>query len=116
MSKVLNRDKPRSRGGTPSHAPAQLSEAEDLHLAIASQFFDAGWYSARYPDVAAAGLDPLTHFLRFGIAEGRDPGPLFDAKWYLANNPDVAAAGIIPLVHYFQLVPLKEGIQIRVQF
>jgi Galactosyltransferase len=76
--------------------------AEDLRLALASQFFDAGWYLARYPDVAAAGLDPLTHFLRFGIAEGRDPGPLFDAKWYLANNPDVAAAGTIALVHYFQ--------------
>ena len=94
---------PNGRGGTPPHALAQLSEEENLHLAIASQFFEPGWYSARYPDVAAAGLDPLTHFLRFGIAEGRDPGPLFDAKWYLANNPDVAAAGITPLVHYFQI-------------
>ena len=48
-----------------------MSEVEDLWLALASQFFDAGWYLARYPDVAAAGLDPLTHFPRFGIAEGR---------------------------------------------
>jgi hypothetical protein len=92
---------PNGRGGTPFRALSQSSE-EDVRLSIASQFFEAGWYLARYPDVAAAGLDPLTHFLRFGIAEGRDPGPLFDTKWYLANNPDVAVAGINPLVHYFQ--------------
>ena len=103
MVKSLEQGQASSRGGTSSHAPAQLSQAEDLHLAIASQFFDAGWYLARYPDVAAAGLDPLTHFLRFGVAEGRDPGPLFDSKWYLAKNPDVAAAGMVPLVHYFQV-------------
>ena len=103
MVKSLEQGQASSRGVTPSHAPAQLSQAEDLHLAIASQFFDAGWYLARYPDVAAAGLDPLTHFLRFGVAEGRDPGPLFDFKWYLAKNPDVAAAGMVPLVHYFQI-------------
>ena len=103
MVKSLEQGQASSRGVTPSQGPAQLSQPEDLHLAIASQFFDAGWYLARYPDVAAAGLDPLTHFLRFGVAEGRDPGPLFDSKWYLAKNPDVAAAGMVPLVHYFQI-------------
>ena len=105
IGKSLNRGEALPNGGSdvPSAASVCLSEAEgDVRLALASQFFDAGWYLARYPDVAAAGLDPLTHFLRFGIAEGRDPGPLFDTKWYLANNPDVAAAGIIPLVHYFE--------------
>jgi hypothetical protein len=104
IAKILKQQdaSPNGRGGTPTRAPAQLSEEEDVRLAIASQFFEAGWYLARYPDVAAAGLDPLAHFLRFGIAEGRDPGPLFDTKWYLANNPDVAVAGINPLVHYFE--------------
>ena len=104
--KTLIRGKPppekTSSDRKPFPIPAELSEGEDFRLAIASQFFDAGWYSARYPEVAAAGLDPLIHFLRLGIAEGRDPGPLFDGKWYLANNPDVAATGTSPLIHYFQ--------------
>ncbi|MDB5591038.1 MAG: hypothetical protein JWR86_1563, partial [Enterovirga sp.] len=36
--------------------------------------FDGADYLARYPDVAAAGIDPLTHFIRHGRREGRD-GP-----------------------------------------
>lgn len=36
-------------------------------------FFDANWYLARNPDVAAAGMEPLRHYMRFGRAEGRLP-------------------------------------------
>lgn len=35
--------------------------------------FDVGAYLAAYPDIARAGLDPLDHFLRFGLAENRLP-------------------------------------------
>lgn len=35
--------------------------------------FDAPFYLATNPDVAAAGVDPLQHYLRFGRAEGRLP-------------------------------------------
>jgi glycosyltransferase involved in cell wall biosynthesis len=34
-------------------------------------FFDAGEYLAMYPDVVDAGIDPLEHFIRHGIFEGR---------------------------------------------
>jgi hypothetical protein len=67
-----------------------------------SGLFDTDWYLAQNPDVAAAGINPLVHYLRHGAAEGRDPNPLFDTDWYLAQNPDVAAAGINPLVHYLR--------------
>jgi SAM-dependent methyltransferase len=33
--------------------------------------FDCGAYLERYPDVAAAGLDPLYHYLTHGLREGR---------------------------------------------
>lgn len=36
-------------------------------------WFDAGWYLSKYPDVAAAGLDPWFHYCRFGRSEGRLP-------------------------------------------
>lgn len=35
--------------------------------------FDAQWYLATYPDIAAAGLDPWEHYQRHGKAEGRLP-------------------------------------------
>jgi glycosyltransferase involved in cell wall biosynthesis len=72
----------------------------DTKILLRSQLFDGKWYLRRYPDVAAARLDPLTHYIRHGAREGRNPNPLFDSEWYLDCNPDVAAAGINPLVHY----------------
>ncbi|MDR3537270.1 MAG: glycosyltransferase [Acetobacteraceae bacterium] len=65
-------------------------------------FFDATWYLKRYPDIAAAGLDPLDHFVRHGIAEGRDPNPWFISDWYREHYPDIAASGANPLIHYLQ--------------
>lgn len=72
----------------------------DRSLLSHSELFDADWYLATYPDVAAAGQNPLYHFLAHGAAEGRHPGPLFDTRRYLADNRDVAAAGENPLIHY----------------
>ena len=63
--------------------------------------FDAAWYLGQYPEVAALDCDPLTHYLRWGAHEGRDPNPVFNTAWYLANNPNVAAADLNPLEHYF---------------
>ena len=62
--------------------------------------FDAAYYLANNPDVAAAGVDPLQHYLQYGWKEHRDPSAFFSTSWYLAHNPDVAAAGLDPLVHY----------------
>lgn len=38
----------------------------------ASGHFDYEAYNSRYPDVVAAGLDPLEHYVRHGIFEGRN--------------------------------------------
>lgn len=35
--------------------------------------FDPNYYLEQNPDVLAAGIDPLTHFLVFGRDEGRLP-------------------------------------------
>lgn len=91
-----------------------------------------GFSTRRYlqanPDVAAAGMNPLLHYLAHGRAEGRacfpvdgdeanampppDPAPLadgnevlrgsplLDADFYLDRYPDVRVAGIDPLRHY----------------
>lgn len=78
------------------------SSRRGLEFLRASGWFDADWYLARYPDVLAAGVDPLVHFDAFGWKEARDPGPRFDTAWYLRANPDVAAAGVNPLSHFLE--------------
>ena len=62
--------------------------------------FDAAWYLAHNPDVAAAHVDPFQHYMTFGWREGRDPSPYFHTVYYLNQNPDVAAAGVNPLTHF----------------
>jgi len=54
----------------------------DAALIRNSGLFDADYYCARYPDVAASGLDPVDHYLRIGAAKGYDPNPLFDTGYY----------------------------------
>jgi hypothetical protein len=70
--------------------------------------FDAEYYLLANPDVARAGVDPLTHFNTIGWQEGRNPNAWFDTVGYLNAYADVAAAGINPLEHY-QLSGWREG-------
>jgi glycosyltransferase involved in cell wall biosynthesis len=80
-----------------------------IHAVIApSHLFDRNWYLRTNADVANAGIDPIKHYIKYGAAEGRDPGPLFSTRGYLAANPDVDAAGVNPLFHYLQFGQ-KEG-------
>lgn len=65
-----------------------------------SHTFEADFYRAQYPDIAAAKIDPLQHYLEHGWKEGRNPNRYFDTAWYLRAYPDIAALGINPLVHY----------------
>jgi hypothetical protein len=64
------------------------------------QFFNAAYYLAHNPDVAAAHVDPLLHYEEYGWKEGRNPSALFNTNAYLNANPDVKAAGVDPLLHY----------------
>jgi len=67
----------------------------------AAFLFDAAWYLRQNPDVAASHVNPLEHYLKWGVQEGRNPNPLFDTQWYLAENSDVADAGLSPIEHYY---------------
>jgi hypothetical protein len=71
-------------------------------LIRSSSLFDRDWYLSRYPDVTAAALDPVEHYMSSGAAEGRDPGPNFHTQSYLTRYPDLAKKGINPLVHYIR--------------
>lgn len=82
------------------HLRAPEPWGDERAVVAASPLFDANWYVARYPDVAASKMDPVEHFVRHGASEARNPGPLFDTRAYLDHYADVAVSGMNPLVHY----------------
>lgn len=71
-----------------------------LRRGKANPLFDFAWYLENNPDVRWLGVDPYSHYLNFGRAEGRTPNRIFQPQWYLDVNPDVKASGIEPLQHY----------------
>ncbi|MEW5688116.1 MAG: hypothetical protein AB1942_24630 [Pseudomonadota bacterium] len=84
----------------PATAPrAPVMPLDDQALAVGPAF-DAAFYLAVNPDIAASGMDPLQHFLMTGWLEGRDPTARFSVRDYLELHPDVAASGLNPFVHY----------------
>lgn len=91
-----------------SHGGHQRSET-------LATLFDATYYRRRYPDVSAAGVDPLTHFLSVGWAEGRNPSALFDTEFYFERSADVMQAGVNPLLHYID-AGAREGRRVSLLF
>lgn len=89
-------------GSRSDAAAARRAEDYDAALVSGSGLFDPAWYVERYPEVAEGGWDPVRHYLRYGVSEGRQPGPHFDGLWYAMRNTDVAKAGMNPLVHYLR--------------
>ncbi|WP_428696429.1 methyltransferase domain-containing protein [Stappia sp.] len=76
--------------------------APDFRILRPTPLFDGIYYTSTYQDVADSQVNPFYHYLRFGVAEGRDPNPLFSTAWYLARNPDVASGTMNPLTHYLR--------------
>ena len=66
-----------------------------------SGYFDVDYYLSEYLDVASnKKINPLSHFVRKGGSEKRNPSSRFDTAWYLRAYPDILSAGINPLVHF----------------
>lgn len=66
---------------------------------LATGLFDENWYLDTYPDLRAAGVNPLEHYLTSGHLDGRSPGPHFSSSEYWRLNPDVPRT-TNPLIHY----------------
>jgi len=75
-----------------------------------SGLFDIKYYLFTYSDVRIQDIDPITHFLKNGAQEGRNPSKNFNTTFYINNNQDVNLDKINPLVHYI-LFGKKEGRQ-----
>ncbi len=91
---------------------AERELERQIQLIKDSPLFDEEWYYEQNADVAGVGVSAAAHYLKFGAAEGRNPGPNFDGKWYRNRYPDVAAGNFNPLVHYIEW-GAAEGREIR---
>lgn len=111
MNAAVQRDRvARYRHAIESVSPEQLSQQRNL---IAdSGWFDVDYYLEQNPDVRLAGVDPVTHYLEWGAAEGRNPSLHFDGDSYLDHYPDVFGAGVNPLVHFLER-GMAEGRKIK---
>ena len=78
-----------------TETPAVLTQA-----LTESELFDRAWYLQRNGDVAAAGFDPLWHFVHYGWAEGRWPNRYFDPVWYRMENPSVSLDLLLHYIHH----------------
>ena len=63
--------------------------------------FDSGFYLRAYPDVAAAGLDPLEHYMVQGFREARRPFEGFDPVFYRQRYLN-SATEANPLLHFLE--------------
>ncbi len=79
---------------------APVSVSADEVLQVISTAVDGAFYRAINPDLDAAGVDPIRHYMQSGWREGRDPAPWFSTKAYVEAYPEVAKAGWNPLHHY----------------
>ncbi len=66
------------------------------------KLFDPNWYLEINRDVAAADMDPLTHFILHGEAEGRDPNPAFSTCLYRETFMQGEPVDASPVLHYLR--------------
>ena len=67
-----------------------------------SKQFDSKYYLETYADVAQKNIDPITHYLKYGVKEGRNPRADFDTQFYIEHYLDIKLSGINPFVHYIK--------------
>lgn len=90
----------------PANVPSTLKSA--YQLIKCSGIFDEKYYLNEYPDVAAAGVDPLLHYLKFGCNERRSVSAQFNVVRYQDRYSDIAKSGQNPILHFIN-IGLPEG-------
>jgi Sulfotransferase family len=97
---VTSESRPPAAVVKPSRLPWALRREDERNRR--QGIFDADFYLEKYPDVRAAGIDPLRHYVEHGAAEGRKPHRLFDTTYYLRQRPEARAPGVDALVDFLE--------------
>nr|WP_298378020.1 glycosyltransferase [uncultured Halomonas sp.] len=75
-------------------------DKEVYKLVKKSKLVNGKWYLESYPDVAALGMDPIKHYLKYGWRMHRNPCKRFDTSFYIENYRNKMAEYKNPLLHY----------------
>lgn len=65
-----------------------------------SGLFDEQYYLNTYPDVRAAGIEPLAHYIEHGASEGRNPSSRFQTTYYVARYREEIDPHLHPLLDF----------------
>ncbi len=93
-------EKSRSKSETAGRSEKKYAFDDLIRVVESSGLFNKAWYLSEYKDVARRNIDPVSHYVRHGGREGRDPGPAFSTKWYVGQYGTEIPEGMNPLVHY----------------
>lgn len=79
--------------------PTNVSDEYDL----IKPEFDFAYYLSMYPGLSSKNLDPVSHYIRAGAREGRNPTPHFATKIYREHHADdIAKSGLTPFGHWIK--------------
>jgi glycosyltransferase involved in cell wall biosynthesis len=81
---------------------ADFPSDELRNIATLIGAFDDAWYRRTYPDVAANGIDPFRHYMRYGWREQRRPSNEFDIESYAARWPEFRPDQDNPVLHLLE--------------
>ncbi|HEV2100102.1 MAG TPA: hypothetical protein VGR45_14415, partial [Stellaceae bacterium] len=81
----------------------RLARLQTMRVLLLSGLFDPEFYLDKYPDVRAAGADPLEHFAHHGDAENRQPNRLFYTRYYRKHHMNGLPADGNALQHYIEV-------------
>jgi len=82
-----------------------IRHGRDADALDPNPYFSSQYYLRVHPDLAAAGVHPLEHYVGWGAKEGRPTGPLFDGAYYRGAYADVTGD---PLRHFLE-IGAREG-------
>lgn len=60
----------------------ELNLNDVIRILRGSALFDENWYNLTYKDVSSKKVNPISHYLKYGMKEWRNPSAEFDTKWY----------------------------------
>ncbi|MFN8391191.1 MAG: hypothetical protein U0136_12945 [Bdellovibrionota bacterium] len=90
-------------------ATPQETYTDPSEYLLASDLFDAEYYSAQCGISANDRAELAQHYLNSGFREGLSPNRLFDPKYYTTTTPGGIAADDPPLVHYLRSTNTARG-------
>ena len=70
---------------------ADLRLLQTKRTLLASGLFDPAFYRATYADLRTSPVDPLTHYVTRGEAEGRSPNAVFSPRYYRRRSMTAAS-------------------------